>query len=120
MPDADMTQLTAAQLAAAIAAGQVSPVEAVRAVLDRIERLQPALNAFITVCAEPALDQARAAQAALAQGMAPGPLHGVPLTVKDLVATRGVRTTYGSVIFADHVPDHDAVAVARMRPRARS
>jgi aspartyl-tRNA(Asn)/glutamyl-tRNA(Gln) amidotransferase subunit A len=115
MPDADMTQLTAAQLAAAIAAGQVSPVEAVRAVLDRIERLQPALNAFITVCAEPALDQARAAQAALAQGMAPGPLHGVPFTVKDLVATRGVRTTYGSVIFADHVPDHDAVAVARMK-----
>ena len=70
MPDADTTQLSAAQLSEAIACGQVSPVEAVRAVLDRIDRLQPALNAFLTVCAEPALDQARAAEVALAQGRA--------------------------------------------------
>jgi aspartyl-tRNA(Asn)/glutamyl-tRNA(Gln) amidotransferase subunit A len=115
MPDADTTQLTAVQLRDAISRGEVSPVEAVRAVLDRIGRLQPALNAFITVCAEPALDQARAAEVALVQGRELGPLHGVPFTVKDLVATRGVRTTYGSLIFEDHVPDHDAVVVARLK-----
>jgi aspartyl-tRNA(Asn)/glutamyl-tRNA(Gln) amidotransferase subunit A len=106
---------SAEALAAAIRTRQLSPVEAVETCLSRIERAQPLLNAFITVCADQALADAREAERALMRGRALGPLHGVPFSVKDLVATRGVRTTYGSLIFADHVPDRDAVAVARLK-----
>jgi aspartyl-tRNA(Asn)/glutamyl-tRNA(Gln) amidotransferase subunit A len=108
-------QMSAVQLAHAIRAGQLSPLEAIRDVLARIERAQPVLNAFISVCAEQALDAAREAERILAPGAQLGALHGVPFTVKDLVDTRGVHTTYGSLIFSDHVPDHDAVIVARLK-----
>lgn len=107
--------MDAAALAAAIRARRLSPVEAMRATLDRAERAQPLLNPFITLCAERALEEARAAEAAVMRGEDLPPLHGVPLSVKDLVPTAGVRTTWGSRIFADHVPDRDAVAVARLR-----
>jgi aspartyl-tRNA(Asn)/glutamyl-tRNA(Gln) amidotransferase subunit A len=93
----------------------VSPVEAVEAVLDRIEATQPTVNAFITVCAERAMSEAREAAQAVARGGDVGPLHAVPFSVKDLVATAGVRTTWGSLARADHVPAADAVAVARLR-----
>jgi aspartyl-tRNA(Asn)/glutamyl-tRNA(Gln) amidotransferase subunit A len=94
---------------------EVSPVEVVEAVLARIEALQPTVNAFVTVTADEALAAARRAVAAVAAGDALGPLHGVPFSAKDLLSTRGVRTTMGSPLFADHVPDEDAVPVRRLR-----
>jgi aspartyl-tRNA(Asn)/glutamyl-tRNA(Gln) amidotransferase subunit A len=102
-------------LAGMVASKCLSPVELVGATLERIERSQPGLNAFITVCAEAALQQARAAEQAVMRGDPLGPLHGIPFSVKDNIATRGVRTTYGSVIFEQNVPDADAVAVERVR-----
>lgn len=107
--------LSAGELRARIGRRELSPVEATQAVLDRIARLQPALNCFITICAEAALAESRRAEAALMRGEARGLLHGVPFTAKDLVDTAGVRTTYGSLLFRDHVPSEDAVAVARLR-----
>src|SRR5262245_28466949 len=116
MTDDDLAYLSASDLARSInQRREVSPVEVVRATLARIERSQPVLNACITVCAEQALAAAARAEAAVVRGQALGPLHGVPFTVKDLVDTRGVRTTYGSLIFQDHVPSADAVAVARLK-----
>jgi aspartyl-tRNA(Asn)/glutamyl-tRNA(Gln) amidotransferase subunit A len=106
--------LGAARLAALVRAREVSPVELVRTYLDRIDRLDGRLRAYITVTAEAALDAARRAEAALAGGGPVGPLHGVPFAVKDQFATRGVRTTAGSRILADHVPDEDATVVARL------
>ncbi|HZT87003.1 MAG TPA: amidase [Stellaceae bacterium] len=111
----DLAFTSAADLAAMIARREVSPVEVVEAVLARIAAAQPALNAFITVCAEEARAAARTAEAALMRGEAPGPLHGVPFAAKDLVNTAGVRTTFGSVALADNVPQTDAVAVARLK-----
>lgn len=110
-----ITQLTATQMASLIRRRELSPVEATRAVLARIQQLQPALNCFITVCAEPALEAAHAAEQAVRRGSVLGPLHGVPFTAKDLLNTRGVRTTYGSLLFERHVPDSDTVAVARVK-----
>lgn len=93
----------------------VSPVDITRAVLDRAERLQPALNCFITICREEAMAEARAAEQTLMRGDPVGLLHGIPYACKDLVNTRGVRTTFGSRLFENNVPDHDAEAVARLR-----
>jgi aspartyl-tRNA(Asn)/glutamyl-tRNA(Gln) amidotransferase subunit A len=107
--------MSATDLAAAIRARRLSPVGVTRAALDRINRAQPVLNAFITVAEDAAMAQAREAEATLMRGDAVGPLHGVPLAVKDLVPTAGIRTTWGSLIFKDHVPDNDAVVVARLK-----
>jgi len=106
---------SALELARLIRDKAVSPVEVVSAVLARIERLQPRLNAFSAVSAEAARDAALAAEAAVMAGEALGPLHGVPVSVKDLVFTRHVPTTAGSRLFADHVPEEDAVAVERLK-----
>ena len=111
----DICLLSAVELGARIARREVSPVEVTQAVLDRIARLQPVLNCFITVCAEAALAESRAAERAVMRGEALGVLHGVPYTAKDLVDTRGVRTTFGSLLFEDNVPAEDAVAIARLR-----
>ncbi|MBV8455732.1 MAG: amidase, partial [Acetobacteraceae bacterium] len=86
-----------------------------RETLERIERSQPILNAFITVAAEQAMDAAREAEAAVMRGEALEPLHGLPVAVKDLVPTAGIRTTWGSLIFKDHIPDRDAEVVARLK-----
>jgi len=101
-------------LARMIATKEVSPVEVVHAHLARIERLDGALRSYITVCGDAALEAARSAEAALATGQPIGPLHGVPIALKDLVDTRGVRTTGGSRILADRVPDVDATVVTRL------
>src|SRR4051794_6475280 len=111
----DLAYTSAAELARLIAARKVSPVEVVDAVLERVERAQPALNAFITVCDEAARAAAKDAEAAVMRGEALGPLHGVPFAVKDLVNTADVRTTFGSVALADNVPAADSPAVARLK-----
>jgi len=111
----DLAFTSAAELAQLIAGRKVSPVETVDAVLDGIERAQPALNAFITVCAEEARAAAKEAEAAVMRGEKLGPLHGVPFAVKDLVNTKGVRTTFGSFALADNVPAADSPAVARLK-----
>ncbi len=104
-----------AELAPRIAAGEVSPLALTEAALARIEAQDGALNAFMTVTADAALEAARAAEAEIAAGRHRGPLHGVPLAVKDLFATKGVRTTGGSKLLGDWVPDHDAAAVERLK-----
>ena len=103
-----------ADLGRMIMTKQVSPVEVVRAHLDRIAALDRTLRAFITVCADAALVSARAAEAELMAGRPVGPLHGVPWAPKDLYSTNGVRTTGGSKILADSVPTADATVVARL------
>ncbi len=115
MSSIEFAFVPAVELAARIRRRALSPVELMRATLERIERSQPTLNAFITIAADSAMDTARAAEAAVMRGDALGPLHGLPVAVKDLVPTAGIRTTWGSLIFRDHVPDSDAVAVARLK-----
>jgi aspartyl-tRNA(Asn)/glutamyl-tRNA(Gln) amidotransferase subunit A len=94
---------------------QISPVEVLDAVLSRIRRHNPALNAFLTVTEDNARAEARQAEIEIGHGQYRGPLHGVPVSLKDLYATRGVRTTAGSRILAEWVPDFDAAAVERLR-----
>src|ERR1700674_1299320 len=115
MMDDDLAYLSAAELSRLIRQRQLSPVQLVRSTLARVERSQPVLNAFITVCAGDALSAARDAEQAVMRRASLPPLHGVPFSVKDLVSTKGVRTTFGSRIFEDHVPTVDAVAIARLK-----
>ncbi len=120
MPDgvvvsSGLCELQAVQLRDLMVAGSVSAVEVLGAHLERIELCNPALNAIVTLAAEEALLAARAADDARLRGLALGPLHGLPVGVKDLVETAGIRTTYGSPIFAENVPDTDASLVTRMK-----
>ena len=115
MEATELCYTPATQLAAAIRTKQVSPVEVVDAVLARIERLNPRLNAYCTVTADLARATARAAEAAVLRREALGPLHGVPYSLKDLTPTQGIRTTFGSKIFEHHVPTEDAILVERLR-----
>lgn len=94
---------------------EVSPVELARVCLERIEKLNPKLNAFITVMAESALVEARAAESEIARGEWRGPLHGIPIALKDLIDTAGTRTTAGSALFANRTPGEDAEVVRRLR-----
>lgn len=110
-----LTQLELAEASQAVQKKEVSPLELTRACLERIERLNPELNAFITVTAESALNAARRAEAEIARGEWKGPLHGIPLAVKDLAETAGVRTTAASAVLKDYVPDADAEVVRRLR-----
>src|SRR5947209_2921736 len=112
---ADLAYTSAAELAALIARRAVSPVEVVDVVLDRIDKMQPTINAFITVCADEARAAAKAAEAAVMRGDTLGALHGVPFAAKDLVNTAGVRTTFGSWALADNVPRADSPSVARIK-----
>src|SRR5437660_185641 len=107
---------SATELTAMIRRKTVSPVEVVEAILARIERVNPRLGAFVTVTADEARRAARAAErAVMRKGARLGPLHGVPFSVKDLVITRGVRTTFGTPIYKDNVPTEDAPMVARLK-----
>ncbi|MEV5774641.1 amidase [Streptomyces antimycoticus] len=105
----------ATELAELIRTRQVSAVEVVRAHLDRIDEVDPRLNAMVTVLGEQALAAAHAADESVAAGAPLGPFHGVPFTVKDALDVEGVVTTRGSVLFRDHVAAADATAVARLR-----
>src|SRR5262245_43031480 len=107
--------MAARELAALIRSRKASPVEVVDTVLARSERVNPSLNCFAAVTAEEARDAAVAAEVAVMTGETLGPLHGVPVSIKDLLFTRRVATTGGSRLFADHVPEEDAVAVERLK-----
>ena len=106
--------MTIGEVAGRLRRRRVSSTELTAAALARIERLNPSLNAFITVTAELAMTRAREADAELAAGRDRGPLHGIPVAVKDLFWTRGVRTTAGSRIFENFVPERDAAVVERL------
>lgn len=106
--------LPAVDLAALIRRKEVSCEEVMRAHLEQIERVNPRVNAIVTLLPEQALHGARAADAALARGDAVGPLHGLPVAHKDLMVTRGVRTTFGSPIYKDFVPEEDGLLVQRL------
>ena len=113
-PD-ELAWLGIADLGPLLARRQLSPVALCRALLDRCERLEPQLHAFITLSPDRILAEAEAAGRELAAGRVRGPLHGVPIAVKDLCWTRGERTTGGSKVLADFVPDEDGTVVARLR-----
>ena len=111
----ETTNLTLEDAAALVRDRRVMPAELTEACLARIEAVEPRLNAFVTVTAEVARTQAREAGDEIAAGRYRGPLHGIPVAVKDLFATRGIRTTAGSRILADWIPDEDATVVGRLR-----
>lgn len=110
----DLTTLSLLDASALVRARKVSPVELTNACLARIERLNPVLNAFITVTSEAALKQARGAEAEIQKGKWRGPLHGLPIALKDIIDTAGVRTTAASALFNDRVPERDAEVVIRL------
>ena len=107
--------LTIAELAPRLRRQEVSSVEVTRVCLERIEKQNPALNAFITVMADSALADARRAEAEITRGEWRGPLHGVPVALKDLIDTAGMRTTAASALYEDRVPQQDAEVVRRLR-----
>ena len=110
----DLTTLGISEAANLVRRRAISPVELTRACLQRIERLNPSLNAFITVTAEEALAHARDAEAEVRRGRWRGPLHGIPVGLKDNIDTAGVRTTLASAVFKDRVPSADAEVVRRL------
>ena len=112
---AELCFLTAIELTQRIRARSISCVEVMEAHLRQIERVNPQVNAIVTLAPEQALARARAADAALRRSDAVGPLHGLPVAHKDLVQTKGMRTTFGSPIYADFVPDVDDLIVTRIR-----
>jgi len=115
MSDTDLAFMATAELRARIASKQLSPVEVTRLYLRRIEALDTQLNAYLTVTEDLALKMARDAEQAVMDGKPLGPLHGVPLSIKDLEVTKGIRTTLGCLIFEDTVPELDTIVVERVR-----
>ena len=115
MEKKDIPFLSAAELSTAIKSKEVSPVEATEAYLQRIDRLNPTLHAYLTVCADEAMSAARESEEAMARGEYRGPMHGIPVTVKDQVNSKGIRTTCGSPIFWDNVPDEDGAVLANLK-----
>jgi amidase len=115
MSDPGLCQASARELRRLIDTRDVSCVDVVQAHLDRIDRVNPAVNAICTLCPEEALAGARGADRRLHAGMPPRPLEGLPIAIKDLAETKGIRTTWGSPLFRDHVPEFDALHVERIR-----
>ena len=111
----DLIELTLSEAARQVKSGALSPVELARLHLERIAAIDPQLNAFITVTAEEAMRQARQAESEIRQGQYRGPLHGLPLALKDLFETEGIRTTAGSKFFADSIPAEDASVVRKLK-----
>src|SRR5258707_13385355 len=110
-----MIDISISEAAELLRRKKISPVDLATACLDRVEVLNPVLNAFITVTHEAAMAQARVAEAEIQRGQWRGPLHGIPIGLKDLIDTAGVRTTCGSALFADRVPTEDAFVVQRLK-----
>ena len=115
MDKSDIPFLTASELSRLIEKREVSPVEATEAYQERIERLDPKFHAYITLCPDEAIQAAREAERALAQGNHLGPMHGIPVAVKDQAWTKGIRTTVGSTILSDSAPDEDATIIAKLK-----
>ncbi|MGW0866597.1 amidase [Streptomyces sp. NPDC002611] len=115
MNPADLCFTTATDLAAALRRREVSAREVVTAHLERVDRVNPSVNAIVTLVADRALEEATEADERLASGAEVGPLHGLPVAHKDLHDTAGIRTTYGSPVFADHVPTRDHLVVERLK-----
>jgi aspartyl-tRNA(Asn)/glutamyl-tRNA(Gln) amidotransferase subunit A len=114
-PSGDLAALTLKQASDLLRAKRVSPVELTQACLNRIEKYNPALHAFITVIADQALAAARQAESDLRRGNSRGPLHGVPIALKDNIDTAGIRTTGGSEVFKDRIPQEDAEVARRLK-----
>jgi aspartyl-tRNA(Asn)/glutamyl-tRNA(Gln) amidotransferase subunit A len=115
LPGNELCYLSIREASQLLRRRKISPVELLNAVLERIDRLNPELNAFITVASERALADAQRAQREIARGKNRGPLHGIPLSIKDNIETQGIRTTAGSKILANFVPDRDADVVSALR-----
>ncbi len=115
MADSDLVTLTISELAPKIKAKEISPVELTEAALAQADRLQPKLNSFITMLHDQARTQAKEQEAALMRGEYRGPLHGIPIGIKDNIATAHIKTTVGSKVLADQVPAEDALVVTRMK-----
>src|SRR6476469_4788088 len=115
MADAALTRQSARELARLIATRAVSPVEVLDAHLARIEQVNPKLNAIVTLATEQAHEAAQGAEAAVMRGDKLGSLHGLPIGIKDVTLTAGIRTTFGSPLYKDHVPQEDAEVVRRLK-----
>ena len=115
MPDGSLTRKSATELAALIRSRSISPRELLDAHLGVIERVNPKLNAVVTLATDHARDAAQQAEAAVMRGDDLGLLHGLPVAIKDTTRTAGIRTTFGSPLFADHVPEEDAEVVRRLK-----
>jgi amidase len=113
--DVDLCFLPAAEMVSAVKKKKLSPVEIVDALLARIERINPKVSAYCTLVPEMARQAARKAEAAVMRKGKLGPLHGVPVSIKDLTLTAGIRTTWGSKIFEHFVPEEDALIVQRLK-----
>ena len=115
MTSGDSCDLNLTELSKLLTARKISSLEIVKAALKRLELFESKLNAFITVLGDQALAEARKADDEIARGLYRGPLHGVPITIKDMFETAGVLTTGGSKILADWIPETDAALVERLR-----
>jgi chemotaxis protein histidine kinase CheA len=114
-PSSDLCFTSATELAAMIRSKKVSAREVMQAHLAQIERVNPAVNSIVTLVADRAMKDAAAADEELAHGKPRGPLHGLPIAHKDLVETKGIRTTFGSPFFRDHIPNADAPIITLIR-----
>jgi len=115
MGNLEICCLSAVEMAEAIRTKKLSPVEIMDAILHRIEQLNPKVNAYCTIVAESARKQANQAEAMVMRGEEIGPLHGVPVSIKDLIFTKGIRTTGGSKIYENFIPQQDAIVVERLK-----
>ncbi len=115
MGTADIPFMSATELADQIRQKNISPTEACQAYLDRIEQVDGKLNSYITVCGEEAMADARQAEADIARGDYKGPMHGIPVAVKDQFNSKGILTTSGSTILGDFIPDEDSTVVAKLK-----
>ncbi len=113
--DASLAFTSAVEMRRLIGSKEVSVPELVEFFYQRIEQLDPRLNAYLALCPDQAMDQARAAQEVVQRGDSLGPLHGIPVSIKDLEMTKGIPTTVGSAVFKDRTPDVDSVVVERIR-----
>ena len=112
---AELWQMSGLALGRAIASREVSAVEVLDAILARVEAVNPKVNAVVTLVAGRAREEARAVDVRIAAGETGGPLCGVPVSIKDLIETKGIRTTFGSLLRQDFVPEQDAILVERLR-----
>ncbi|SON55038.1 Glutamyl-tRNA(Gln) amidotransferase subunit A [Hartmannibacter diazotrophicus] len=115
MTPSDYSNLSATDIVALVKSGKVTAVDMTKAALTAAEKLEPEIHAFATLAPESALAEAAAVDARIATGEGPGPLAGVPVGIKDLVMTKGMRTTFGSALYADFIPEDDDIVVERLR-----